>query len=338
MYRDPEYRYALHELKIDESFERLHVFMPEVKRKRLEQNIHQRGVSKPIITWHGFIVDGHKRYEIYHRRGILFPIRNIDSWSRYDVMEWLCDKNLKRFDLTDEYRKYFIGKKYLIQIEKSNSLAAEDSPAGKDPKPLHNRYLIAREMGEIHNVSHSTVLKYSQYAEAIDAIYEREPAVVGSILTGQVRVSIENVIEISRLSNDDLSILKDCFRDKNRDRVIMSEIWHELQWNRVHPSVAPKKKQQQSQANVGIKKMPKYDPDSELMSLTLTIPMWKSSLERLKTTADFEHSSTDAREKLLQQLSSLGDSIYMLSSFIEEGYRNDGNAKEPGSVCAEGSL
>lgn len=93
---------------------------------------------------------------------------------------------------------------------------------------MHNRYLIAREMGEIHNVSHSTVLKYSQYAEAIDAIYEREPAVVGSILTGQVRVSIENIIEISRLSNDDLSILKDCFRDKNRDRVVMSEIWHEL--------------------------------------------------------------------------------------------------------------
>ena len=117
----------------------------------------------------------------------------------------------------------------------------------------------------------------------------------------------------------------------------MSEIWHELQWNRVHPSATSKKKQQ-SQANVGIKKMPKYDPDSELMSLTLTIPMWKSSLERLKTTADFEHSSTDARDKLLQQLSSLGDSIYMLSSFIEEGYKDNGNGKEPGSVRAEGSL
>lgn len=319
MHPDPEYRYALYELKTDSEFQWLHISMTEEKLKRLEYNINQRGVTKPIITWKGFIVDGHKRYGIYHRRKIPFTVRNLDSWSRYAVLNWLCDSNLKRFDVTDEYRKYFIGRKFLIQMDSSDHHLGRSVSGSINPRPLHNKYIIAQDLGTEFKISRNTVVKYSQYSEALDSIRSREPDIAQNILSGKVRVSIDNVIEISQLSNDDLHILKDCFNEKYRERISISEIWHELRWNRVHPSVSPKAQQQdKSQINAEIKKMPEYDPDSDLMSLYLTIPMWKSSIERVKVSADIRHSSKSARDKLLRELGALAETAFNLSDYIME--------------------
>lgn len=157
---DPEYRYALYELKTDSEFQRLHIPMTNEKLKRLEYNINQRGVTKPIVTWNGFIVDGHKRYGIYHRRKMPFAVRSVDSWSRYAVLDWLCESNLKRFDLTDEYRKYFIGRKFLIQMDNSDNHLGGGVSGSFNPKP-HNKYVIAQDLGMEFKISRNTVVKYS---------------------------------------------------------------------------------------------------------------------------------------------------------------------------------
>ena len=73
------------------------------------------------------------------------------------------------------------------------------------------------------------------------------------------------------------------------------------------------KKDEQPKAE--IKKMPKYDPDAELQSLSLTIPMWKSSVERVRNNADFECASMGIKSKLLAQLNNMADAIHDLSSF-----------------------
>lgn len=55
--------------------------------------------------------------------------------------------------------------------------------------------------------------------------------------------------------------------------------------------------------------MPVYDPDAEISSLTLTIPMWIGSMNRTKSIAKFSEAATQGLWKLEQQLNALSDAI-----------------------------
>lgn len=327
---------AMYELNIDEEFRRLHIPMVEKKLKRLEQNIYQRGATRPILIWNGFIVDGHKRYDIFHRRNIPFRVHCVDFPGRTEVMEWLCDKNLLRQDLTEEYRKYFIGKKlsFHYSLIKKDGDTTTGLKAG--PNEPQNKYLLALQIGQAFNLSYVTVLKYAQYARAIDYIYEYEPDMVEQILTAHVKVSHNNVLLISQLPPGDLKKLRSGFDSGRFDKLISSQIWHELREENQKAIIQPRKKVEKPKAE--IKKMPKYDPDAELLSLTLTIPMWRSSMERVKTVAKLEHTSETAKDNLLKQLSALSRAIDELSSFIKEAGNEQRNGAESGSVCTESTL
>ena len=58
-----------------------------------------------------------------------------------------------------------------------------------------------------------------------------------------------------------------------------------------------------------IKNMPKFDPDAEISSLSLTIPSWISSIERVKKVSGITGSTVGAREKLTNTLLDLRTSI-----------------------------
>ena len=295
-------------LNIDSEFESLHIMASEESMNRLEKSIIANGIAHPLVTWRGSLVDGHKRYKICSDMNISFSVYEKYFESRYDVMEWICDQCLLRADLTEEYRKYYIGKKFLIRHSKPHHYI--DDKTGV--KISHNRYDTAKRIGIILNVSYGTVLKYSRYAAAIDKIRIQEPQIVQRILSGAVKVSQENIAEISQLSADDLRILKHCFTEKNRDHLSQSEIWHELQWNRVHPTM-PTSRKKKAQYDAQIKQMPEYDPDAELSSLSFTIPSWVRTIERTANNANFLASSESAKDKLrcqLRELAKAADYLY----------------------------
>ena len=308
-----ERRYILYELNIDPEYEWLHIPMSEAKRSRLEADIGKNGVLKPLVVWRGYVVDGHKRYEICRRHGLVIPIRNISFDCSYDAMIWICGKNLLRFDLTEEYRKYNIGKMYLLKRDRARDQIT-GTVSSRYPK---NNYPIAWQMGGELKMSHSTVLKYSQYAEAIDMIRKLQPDICKKILNGQIRVSHENVLEISKLSPEDLMILKKSFCEEDRTHFTISEIRHELHWNRIHPAT-PERRLPPVQ-HAAIKQMPAYDPDAEISSLALMIPTWRGSMERVRDTANFSAASDAIKKKLLGQLSSLSDTIRELQIILYGG-------------------
>ena len=67
-----------------------------------------------------------------------------------------------------------------------------------------------------------------------------------------------------------------------------------------------------------VKDMPEYDPDAEISSLTLTIPSWKSSIERAKNTADLAIVSPQAKDNLAQALRELRNTIADMLSEVED--------------------
>ena len=51
-----------------------------------------------------------------------------------------------------------------------------------------------------------------------------------------------------------------------------------------------------------IKQMPAFDPDAEIISLTLTIPSWIDSIRRKCSNASLENNSSQAIEGLTESL------------------------------------
>ena len=64
--------------------------------------------------------------------------------------------------------------------------------------------------------------------------------------------------------------------------------------------------------------MPKFDPDAELSSLSLTIPSWCSSIERVMNVTDFQRSSNEGKKRLKVQLSNLMTVIDKITKILEE--------------------
>ena len=51
-------------LEIKEEFKKLIPPLTSEEFKQLEQNCLAEGIREAILTWNGFIIDGHNRYEI----------------------------------------------------------------------------------------------------------------------------------------------------------------------------------------------------------------------------------------------------------------------------------
>ena len=64
--------------------------------------------------------------------------------------------------------------------------------------------------------------------------------------------------------------------------------------------------------------MQKFDPDAELSSLSLTIPSWCSSIERVMNVTDFQRSSKEGKKRLKIQLSNLMTVIDKITKILEE--------------------
>ena len=105
-------RYPIRKLKIDENFRNLKRPLFPQEYKKLEENLIANGCIDPIITWNGYIIDGHNRYEICMRHGIPYRSEEMDFDYREEVIAWICAKQLKRRNLTDETRKFLIGMQY----------------------------------------------------------------------------------------------------------------------------------------------------------------------------------------------------------------------------------
>lgn len=281
---------------------------------KLEENIFERGCQEPLDVWNNIIIDGHKRYAICKDYGVHFQINQLHLNCREDAISIICSKQLKRTDLPTEMRKYLIGKYF--EAQKRIYIDSKDI-VDENPKRHGFQYRIAGIVGKEVNLVAGTVYKYGYYTRAMDIIVTKNKGIFDKIITGKLRVSHDNVIELSRLPKEDLHTLNNSISQSKQARIGYSEMRHELHWKKINTSPIKKK----AEPLPPIKEIPEYDPDAEIASLALTIPSWISSIERTKNTADFSKTTKPARTKLLGSLSSLRRAIADIQQLLlEENY------------------
>lgn len=295
-------------LKVDPEFAILMQPVLDIDTDDLAIDLLEYGCKEPIITWHGYILDGHKRYRICQEYNIPYETQQLQLDSRASALQWICCHLLKKNHLVNENRKYLIGKRY--ELEKT--LATREinlKHKNEEAAPTLHQLLSQKaiKMSDEYHISIGTVKKYNLYSKALDKIASESPHILSKIRSGQLRISHENVIEISRFPAEDIHKLSDAVSRGNISRLNYSGIRHEIAWKRYEVQYAESnsRRRQRDTMDAGIKKMPLYDPDAEVSSLTLTIPSWISSISRAHNNSSFELVSPTAKAKLLVQLTAL---------------------------------
>ena len=104
----------LSSLKIDPEFSAQILPLSFEELQQLEQNIIAEGrLLNPIITWNGYILDGHTRYRILKKHGFIkFDVEEIQLANKYEALAWICKNQLGRRNLSPERKKFLLGKEY----------------------------------------------------------------------------------------------------------------------------------------------------------------------------------------------------------------------------------
>lgn len=318
---------SLPTLKVDALFQQL--IRPAKKKDlaKLEKSLVTEGCKNPISVWKSTIIDGHKRYEICKRCGIAFTTVTMPFECREAAIAWICQQQLERKDLTDEYRKYLIGTRYEAEkianlpIYKANrlrgrglSLDGIDALLDEDGPPEPFRHVTAQKIADQYHVSFGTVQKYAAYARAVNTLGEKVPELLPRILAGKYKVSHRSILELAELTPGQIQRVASRVELNQQPFTQYSKVRAGLQEQAAsQAATAPT-----SASTPSIKDMPAYDPDAEITGFALTIPSWISSIERVRDKADFTITSEKAKSNLLSSLVDLQLKVALLLSKIRE--------------------
>lgn len=157
------------ELKINPRFEK---FSPKKKQDEIDElrkSLIEKGyIGAPILTWHGYIIDGHNRYYMCKELGVEIDDDNIeeidlgDDAEEIDAMDWMHTHQLSSKNLT-------AGEKLAMTMELQKEIALENkkkkSEAISESNRNRNSNTLQLECNENESKSRSNTWTDSQTAK-----------------------------------------------------------------------------------------------------------------------------------------------------------------------------
>ena len=89
---------------IKDEFKKLIQALTVEEFKQLEQNCLDEGIREKIITWNGFIIDGHNRFEIATRWNLEYETESKRFKDENEVKEWMINNQFGRRNLSNYQR------------------------------------------------------------------------------------------------------------------------------------------------------------------------------------------------------------------------------------------
>ena len=169
-------------MKIKEEFKNLIPALSVEEFKQLEENCLAEGIRDAIITWHGYIIDGHNRYEIATKNELQYESIEKSFDSEDDVKEWMIHNQFGRRNLSNYQRSVLA-----LELESVFSAKAKEQQGKRTdllamlPKsePINTR----KEIAKIADVKERTLGK----VKVIEA--KATPEVKAQLSTGEVSIN-----------------------------------------------------------------------------------------------------------------------------------------------------
>lgn len=184
-------------ITIDKEFQTLLAPLTAEEYAGLEQDILDKGCLDTLKVWQGILIDGHNRYSICMRHGVLFDVQELEFDDREAVIEWMIRHQLSRRNQTPEQISYFRGKLY-AQIKKRGRPNKPEIISG-----LYKEVKTAEGLGKEYNVTEKTIRNDADYARAIDTIaVEAGEEVKQQILSGELPMTKKDVVKLAQMPEE----------------------------------------------------------------------------------------------------------------------------------------
>jgi len=166
-------------MKIKEEFKKLIPALSVEEYKQLEENCLAEGIRESIITWNGYIIDGHNRYEIATKHDLKYESIDKNFDSEEDVKEWMICNQFGRRNLSNYQRSVLA-----LELESVFSARAKVnlSESGKGCL-ISDKVDTKKELAKIASVGHDTIAKVKKIQATAT------PEVKAKLSTGEVSIN-----------------------------------------------------------------------------------------------------------------------------------------------------
>lgn len=165
-------------IQVKEEFKNLIPALSAEEYAQLEANILEEGIREPIITWNGFIIDGHNRYSIAQRFDVEYRTTSKHFASEESVKEWMILNQFGRRNLSNYQRSVLA-----LELEEVFSKKAKERMIQAKPVPKSEQGKTIEKLSNVANVGKDTISK-------VKKIQEKAPEEVkAKLATGEVSIN-----------------------------------------------------------------------------------------------------------------------------------------------------
>ena len=198
------------ELKINPEFRDLLRKQTEEEHRQLLENLLADGEAyRPIITWNGYIVDGHNRWAIIQEHPeIKYRVMEKKFENEHAVKSWILDNQLKLQDgqrvVSDEERTYMIGKRNEEEKLAHGGIRGNQYTKEARSEMDHaKKGKTAQRLADEYGVGYGTVVRAEKFAKGVDAVREVSEEAANKILTGDSGATKTEVSAVTNMTTEE---------------------------------------------------------------------------------------------------------------------------------------
>ena len=165
-------------MQIKDEFKKLIPALSVEEFKQLEQNCLAEGIREKIITWNGFIIDGHNRFEIATRWNLEYQSESKRFKDENEVKEWMINNQFGRRNLSNYQRSVLA-----LELESVFSERAKERMLSGNPVPKSEQGRTIEKVADVAKVGKDTIAK----VKVIEAKATQE--VKAQLSTGEVSIN-----------------------------------------------------------------------------------------------------------------------------------------------------
>jgi len=173
-------------MEVKEEFKNLIPALSAEEYAQLEANILEEGIREPIITWNGYIIDGHNRFSIAKRFDLEYKTTSKHFASEENVKEWMILNQFGRRNLSNYQRSVLA-----LELEEVFSKKAKENivienknrSTGSAKLPKRDSVDTRKELSKVAQVGERTL-------GMVKTIQEKAPEEVkAKLATGEVSIN-----------------------------------------------------------------------------------------------------------------------------------------------------
>lgn len=182
--------------------------------RHLEELILADGrVNDPIRVWNRIIVDGHHRWKIIQKHPeIPYEVKEMNFADKWEAFSWMYNNQLGRRNLTEEQRRYLLGKLYEARKHthggsRGNQYTKVASDGIRNLPPRNG--IIRQQVADEMHVGTTQVTDSYRFAKGIDAIRDVDPQAADEILSGEKKKTKCSIQAIGKADPEDVAEMVD---------------------------------------------------------------------------------------------------------------------------------